>query len=70
MQCEVILTCMQRRRAHFDSLVGERCRDRGTKRGDGKIRCWVHECAYRAGRLLTYTGHDGSLSPLLGVANK
>lgn len=65
-RCEVILTCHpQKRGQQFDSLEGVRCKERAERRGDGYARCWVHECAFRAGRPLAYAIHGGELTKIL-----
>lgn len=63
--CEALLCCHpQRLGGHFDALVGVRCTSSGERRGDGRVRCWVHECAFRAGRLLAYAASGAELARL------
>ena len=65
MRCEVITCCHPHRIVGEYNSGGTRCKDTtAEKRGDGRVRCWVHECAFRTGRVLAYVEQGAELAAL------
>ena len=67
MRCEVITCCHPHRVVGEYDSSGLRCESStAVLRGDGRARCWVHEQAYRAGRVLAYVEQGAELAAFFG----
>ena len=66
MRCEVITICHPHRVVGEYDSSGIRCKSEASAmiRGDGRARCWVHEQAYRTGRVLAYVQQGAELAAI------